>query len=229
MVRSYLRWWLNAERRAVKRELRHLATERAPLVVEVERRSVRYPSVLALRSRDVVLLRPYPFRKLIETGGMLRVTSRENREVVFRMEVTEPLLQMNNGRTICLCRYPEEFAEPDKRTYERYTTVHARSLNIELEETGSLYRVLDLSRSGCKIKRNLEDDPLDVGDSVRNARIVMGQFQVRLDELTTRAAINSSLGCEFRVASGRSEVLFDRFMRALQKKTARQLRTPMAI
>jgi len=209
------------EERAVSRLLHRLARRKTPVEVEVERSRSRFRSIIALKRGVVVIPRPKRLPARLKQGGWVRFTIPGGKGRTVRLEVLTPHFVLTTGTSVMLCRIPTAFGDPEHRAAERFHTARIDKLYLYLPETGTRYRLVDLSREGCRVYVR-DDNPrviLPVGEVIRGAELLLDKRRVPLRALEPRSYGDRTVGCSLEVdANAAGAEPFFALLDALEKQ-----------
>jgi len=195
-----MQWIGGREDKKVWRVLKRLSTERTPVTVEVERYNVRFPAVLALRRKHVLVSRPGRVSGLLHRHGTLRFADPAEPSREVRLEINHPTFILSNGSNVIVCDIPSQFVQSNQRQSPRFNTTNLKNLMLFVPQTNRRYRIVDLSEHGCKLRLNGEaaQDPLVAG-AVDNweGRIMVGTIGIDLARVQPRAVGEHTVGCAF--------------------------------
>jgi len=189
--------------------LRSLDGHKKPVRVEVENSLHRFTAVVALRRNTVVVAKPPGLGKALDKGTWIRFQL-PNGQKEIRMEVATPHFNLANGNAVFLCHPPKEFAPDTRRTENRYNTTRFNNLLLQVDEIPDLFRIVDISNSGCRIYFS-GDGPsvFPLNKVLNNAQIKLGKkLAVALDQVIPRSYFRKAIGMEIKVSQSENNLKY---------------------
>ena len=215
---------------SVARSLSLLADKRVPVRLEVENSEASFYTVLSLRPQGILLGRPPDLENgLIKTGGFVRFPLPDGSRHVLRMQILKPAVRRKRGDTVILCATPREFSERSKRKSDRFNTTRFKNLSLFLPQLDARLRVVDVSRSGCKVlAAELQNwNEFRLGRPIHFTRVDIGSKAVlELGALIPRHISPPVVSFEWNVADEESAHHLERLIRSLHDAELGRLKVP---
>lgn len=189
---------------ALTRILKRLGLARTPVRLEVEGTEASFFTVLAVRTGMVVLSKPTDLPEgLLTQGGWVRFVIPEGGREVVRMRISNPNFRRSRGDYVFLCDMPEQFSGQSKRESDRYNTSRFNNLYLQLPQAQEPFRIIDISRTGCKIYIGGEELPEELGAELQSCKVMVGskKVEIGLDACFLRVVHPPIAGFEWKVSS----------------------------
>ena len=184
------------EQSALEGVLQRLALEKTPVRLEVENANVHFFTVFSIWQQRVMLARPPKLTEL-RRGGHVRfkvpyLEGRELRLKVIDAEASDP-----GSNPAAICDIPKRFANPTRRSTDRFNTSRFSNLHLGIPAHNNEYRIIDLSVEGCKIYVEGEDT-FSLNEPISPASIVLGAKRLfDLEGAVPRGRGNKTVGIQF--------------------------------
>ena len=191
--------------RRIMQILGRLEHQKNPIRIEIENSNTRFYSILSIKRGLVVVAKPPGLRAGLEREGFVRFKVPDEDGKELRMQVTVPHFNLLSGGYVFLCSIPKEFAESSQRGEERYNTSRFKNLFLFLPTVKGHFRIIDISRSGCKVFANqsVSFPGLEMGNPIAPASITVGnKVDIDLKSATLRARIKNTMGFQLIVGDG---------------------------
>jgi len=196
-----------------------LQRSRTPVQVEIERSLLRFKSLLTLRDKAVVIAKPPEFQDALKYGDHVRIRWSGGGRHEMRLEVALPHVNLPNGYAGFICKVLEGAAQP-RRDHERYDV--SRFSNLRIELGGGLFRVLDLSLTGCRLALagNTSRIRIAEGHELVQAELLVGAgAKVELEHFVPRYEGNGFVCCQFGVKQdGKSPRVLAQVIHSVEEK-----------
>ena len=218
----------DSEERTITRVLDRIASAKTPVRVEVEEANIHFYSVFSIRRGLVVLAKPTGLQKELKRDGFVRfrVPDLEGKEI--RMAIAVPHFNLLSGGYVFLCNIPKKFAEPSRRSNDRFNTRRFNNLKLTLPKLAQEFRIIDISLEGCKIYMENQNDSayqFSLGETLSPAKITVGaKVEIDLHAVIPRSQANKTVGIQFNLnGSGEARKYLTHFIKSLENSEQERL------
>ena len=217
-----------SEERTVSRVLERLAASKLPIRLEVEEANIHFYSVFSIRRGLVVLAKPGGLQKELKREGFVRfrVPDMEGKEI--RLSIAVPHFNLLSGNYVFLCEIPKKFAEPSRRSNDRFNTRRFNNLKLTIPALLREFRIIDISMEGCKIFIGNGSDPtiaFSMGKPYTPAKITVGaKVEIQLDAVIHRSRYDKTVGIQFQLnGSQEARKYLSHFIKSLESSEQERL------
>ena len=205
-----------------------LSSEHVELRVEIENTSLFFHSKLLLRSGAVVLMTPRKLQKHLSEGSWVRVRLPAAEKKDLRLQISSAKqggsgqVSAEMGNVTVLCKIPGASVVVPKRSADRFVTSQFGDLFLNLPSHPSPYPILDISRSGVRVRIAKSEDAarFPIGSYIEQGGIQLGQkVQVSLLDVHPRVHFPDAVGMEMTVnPDGNSRKILQIFLETMEKQ-----------
>lgn len=216
----------------VDREIAHILTRleknKTPIRIEIENSNTRFYSILSVKRGLVVVAKPPGLTTGLARDGFVRFRLPDEDGKDLRLQITVPHFNLLSGGYVFLCAMPKEFAESSLRGAERYNTSRFKNLYLFFPKIKGLYRIIDISSTGCKVYADqaITIEGVEVDNPISPAKITVGsKVDIDLLSATMRSRIKNTLGFELQVGENGTNKYLDHFLKSLEAADTKRLST----
>ena len=217
-----------SEERTIEKVLSRLASAKTPIRLEVEEANIHFYSVLSIRRGLVVLAKPGGLQKELKREGFVRFRVPDVEGKELRLPIAVPHFNLLSGSYVFLCDVPKTFAEPSRRTSDRFNTRRFSNLKLTIPALVREYRIIDISLEGCKIFTGGNEDPtmpFSMGETLSPAKITVGQkVEIDLNSVVPRSQTGKTVGIQFQMnGNDDSRKYLSHFIKSLESSEQERL------
>jgi len=222
----------DSQERELRNLLQSLHQDKTPIRLEIEEANVHFYTVLSVRRNMVVVAKPPGLQKELKRDGFVRfrVPGDSGKEV--RLTVAVPHFNLLSGSYVFLCDIPKEFAEPSRRSNDRFNTSRFKNLVLAFPSLRRQYRIVDISLEGCKVYvggngngGDEEKNGFSLGEVLNHAKITVGsKVEIDLEAVVPRSEFGGTVGIQFQIAQGsESRKYLSHFIKSLESSEQQRL------
>lgn len=189
------------EAKAVLNALNRISREFLPVRMELEHHGYRFNTQLSLKSQLVIVSKSAGLKGLAK-GEKVRFSLPWDLEKLIQMEILKPHFNLPDNRYGFICGVPNAFGENSGRLMERFNTTRFNNLHLSMLNRPTPLRVVDLSRSGCKVLLPDTDTRrgFKLGERIPGAWLNLGnRLSLELSGVVPRSHNGKTLGCQLEV------------------------------
>ena len=216
------------EERTIVKILERLSSAKTPVRLEVEEANIHFYSVISIRRGLVVLAKPGGLQKELKREGYVRFRVPEVEGKEIRLSIAVPHFNLLSGSYVFLCDIPKAFAEPSRRSNDRFNTRRFNNLKLTIPALTREFRIIDISMEGCKIFTGGKTDPaaqFAMGETLSPAKITVGtKVEITLEGITPRSRTDKTVGIQFQMnGNADSRKYLSHFIKSLETSEQERL------
>ena len=207
--------------------LSSLTQKNTSVRVEVENTNIRFSSQLCLRSGGVLVTKPETLdKKFLQIEGWVRISSIPETSEELRLQITSPNFG-SEASHLFLCKIPGAVTAVSKRNEVRWDTSHFKNLLLTVPGHSFPYRIIDLSRSGLKIRfrEGTKNQLFPIDKPLMRPAILLRGKKTQVDLEAAIPRFHSLLGVGMEMAisrDGNSGEILEAILKVLKKKEGEQ-------
>lgn len=193
----------DSDEKAVKKIMLRLEANKTPVRVEIEGKNIHFYTVFSMKRNLVVAAKPQGLQKELTRDGTVRFRVPDEEDKEIRLDISVPHFNLLSGSYVFLCTIPKQFAEQSKRGADRFNTSRFNNLFLVIPHVRKRFRIVDMSRSGCKIFTNhkINRVQFQLGETIEKAYIeVGGKVDIQLESAIARARDGTTVGFQVQIS-----------------------------
>lgn len=182
--------------------LKRVVRDGRPIRMELESDMIRFDTVLLLRRQIVLVGKPRELTGMRSGGQWVRFKVPWDPRFEVRMQVSVPHLNLSNGQSAFVCQMPAGRVPRVRRGSERFSTRAVSNLYLDLPSLDDRFRIVDLSRSGCRIEmvRGSSESVFRLKRRIPHGVIQLGDnMHVEIDGVVPRMLRDRAVGFEYAI------------------------------